>query len=37
LPAAFARQADNLVALTGWPRQEVEARMALTGQPRKGW
>ena len=33
LPAAFARQADNLVALTGWPRKEIETRMAATGQP----
>jgi hypothetical protein len=37
LPAAFARQAENLIELTGWPRNEVEARMALTGQPRNGW
>jgi hypothetical protein len=37
LPAAFARQAENLIELTGWPRKEVEARMALTGQPRNGW
>jgi hypothetical protein len=35
LPAAFARQADNLVALTGWPRPEVEAKMAATGQTPK--
>jgi hypothetical protein len=32
LPAVFARQADNLVALTGWSRSEIEARMAATGQ-----
>jgi hypothetical protein len=32
LPAAFARQADNLVALTGWSRPEVEAKMAADGQ-----
>jgi hypothetical protein len=35
LPAAFARQADNLVALTGWTRPEVEAKMAATGQASK--
>jgi hypothetical protein len=35
LPAALAQQADNLVALTGWPRPQVEARMAATGQPLK--
>ncbi|MGA2044236.1 MAG: DUF2330 domain-containing protein [Roseiarcus sp.] len=33
LPAAFSQQAETLVALTGWPRAEVEARMAATGQP----
>ena len=33
LPAAFARQAETLVALTGWPRAEVEAHMAASGQP----
>jgi hypothetical protein len=32
LPARFADQATNLVALTGWPRREVEASMAATGQ-----
>jgi hypothetical protein len=35
LPAAFAQQAGNLVQLTGWPRPEVEARMAATGQAPK--
>jgi len=33
LPDAFAEQADNLIALTGWPRADVEARMAVGGQP----
>ncbi len=33
LPADFAKQAGTLVALTGWPRKEVEARMGLSGQP----
>ena len=35
LPAAFARQADNLIALTGWARPEVVAKMAATGQAPK--
>jgi hypothetical protein len=33
LPVRFAREAVNLVDLTGWPRREVEAQMANTGQP----
>jgi len=33
LPIRFAREATNLVALTGWARSEVEARMENTGQP----
>jgi hypothetical protein len=33
LPAAFAMQAKNLAELTGWPRKEIDARMAATGQP----
>jgi hypothetical protein len=32
LPARFAREASNLVDLTGWERREVEAQMANTGQ-----
>ena len=32
LPKAFAAQADTLVALTGWPRKDVKARMTATGQ-----
>jgi hypothetical protein len=35
LPAAFARQAENVIALTGWARPEVEAKMAATGQSPK--
>ena len=35
LPAAFARQADNLVTLTGWARPEVEAKMTAMGQAPK--
>ena len=33
LPARFGREAKNLENLTGWTRQEIEARMAQTGQP----
>jgi hypothetical protein len=33
LPARFAQEADTLVRLTGWDRDEVLARMELTGQP----
>jgi hypothetical protein len=33
LPARFAREATNLVDLTGWARSEVEAKMASAGQP----
>jgi hypothetical protein len=32
LPARFAREASNLVDLTGWERHEVEAQMANTGR-----
>jgi hypothetical protein len=32
LPKAFARQAADLADLTGWPRQEIDARMEATGQ-----
>ena len=32
LPATFLHQATNLAQLTGWPRQEIEARMEATGQ-----
>jgi len=33
LPARFAQEANNLENLTGWTRQDIEARMAQTGQP----
>ena len=33
LPAAFAKQAETLAALTDWPRKEIVARMRLSGQP----
>jgi hypothetical protein len=33
LPVRFAREATNLVDLTGWARHEVEAKMANAGQP----
>jgi hypothetical protein len=36
LPIRFAKQASNLVDLTGWPRRDVEAQMEKTGQPVKG-
>ena len=36
LPARFSREAANLANLTGWSRQEIEARMAQTGQPLSG-
>jgi len=35
LPVRFAHEAINLVALTGWSRREVEAKMADTGQSLK--
>jgi len=35
LPVRFAHEAINLVALTGWSRREVEAKMAGTGQSLK--
>lgn len=36
LPARFKKEASNLADLTGWPRQNIEARMALNGQPVSG-
>jgi hypothetical protein len=36
LPTTFAHQATNLAQLTGWPREEIEARMEATGQSVKG-
>jgi hypothetical protein len=35
LPARFAREASNLVDLTGWERHDVEAQMANAGQSLK--
>lgn len=35
LPKDFARQAADLADLTGWPRQEIDARMEATGQSLK--
>lgn len=36
LPATFLHQATDLANLTGWPRREIEERMAATGQAMKG-
>jgi hypothetical protein len=36
LPARFKKEATNLADLTGWQRQDIEARMALNGQPLSG-
>ena len=36
LPAEFTHQATTLADLTGWPRGEIETRMAATGQAVKG-
>jgi hypothetical protein len=33
LPARFKQEAANLADLTGWPKQNIEARMAANGQP----
>jgi hypothetical protein len=35
LPVRFAHEAINLAALTGWPRREIEAKMATTGHALK--
>jgi hypothetical protein len=35
LPVRFAKEAANLVELTGWARNEVEAEMEKAGQPLK--
>jgi hypothetical protein len=35
LPTRFAKEATNLVDLTGWPRHEVEMQMDKTGQSSK--
>jgi hypothetical protein len=33
LPARFKREAETLAKVTGWPQQDIEARMAKAGQP----
>jgi hypothetical protein len=33
LPDRFKREAEQLADATGWPRQDIDARMAATGQP----
>lgn len=33
LPTRFKNEAANLADITGWPRQDIEARMALNGEP----
>ena len=36
LPARFKKEAKNLADVTGWPRKDIEARMAASGQPISG-
>ena len=36
LPGRFKKEAENLADMTGWPKQDIEARMALNGQPISG-
>jgi hypothetical protein len=36
LPARFRQEAANAADLTGWPRADIESRMALNGQPLSG-
>jgi hypothetical protein len=36
LPARFKQEAENLVNLTGWSKDDVAARMAASGQPIAG-
>ena len=36
LPARFKKEAKNLADVTGWPRKDIEARMAASGQPLSG-
>jgi hypothetical protein len=33
LPPRFKKEAENLVNLTGWPQEDIVARMETTGQP----
>lgn len=36
LPPRFEKEAENLVNLTGWPQEDIVARMAADGQPMSG-
>lgn len=36
LPARFKKEAENLADMTGWPRQDIETRMAANGEPLSG-
>lgn len=36
LPARFKKEAENLAELTGWPQNDIAARMAASGQPLSG-
>jgi len=36
LPARFKKEAENLAELTGWQKQNIEARMTANGQPLSG-
>lgn len=36
LPARFEKEAANLADVTGWPKQDIETRMAANGQPVSG-
>jgi hypothetical protein len=36
LPPRFKKEAENLVNLTGWPQEDIVARMAANGQPMSG-
>ncbi len=37
LPRRFATEAATLANLTGWPIDEIRARMAATGQTASAW
>lgn len=36
LPARFKKEAENLTDMTGWPKQDIETRMAANGEPLSG-
>jgi hypothetical protein len=36
LPPRFKKEAENLANLTGWPQEDIVARMAANGQPMSG-